>query len=374
MQAAKVKFRHGLFQAELKRRVDDYFDTTGLSRRDHPHLYLKTALIFGWFGTSYGLLVFVATNLWAGIGLALSLGLSMAAIGFNIQHDGNHGAYSGSKLINRIMALTLDLLGGSSYVWSWKHNVIHHSYPNISGADDDIDFAPIARLSPDQAQRPWHRFQHLYMWCLFGLLPLKWVFVDDYKALAIAKISAHRFPRPTNWNLLLLIAGKLFFYGWAIVLPLFFHPIGVVLVFFLLAQFTLGVTLGTVFQLAHCVEDAEFPRPIPGTDRMTSEWAVHQVETAVDFARGSVSLSWFLGGLNFQIEHHLFPQICHLHYPALSRIVEATCVDLGVRYAAHDSMGRAIVSHFRWLYLMGRPPAQSLPSSRSSRSSRLRAS
>jgi linoleoyl-CoA desaturase len=354
MPAQKVKFTPGIFQPEINRRVDEYFATTGLQRRDHPGMYFKTAMIVGWFVASYALLVFGAIGWVAGIALALSLGLAMAAIGFNIQHDGNHGAYSGSGLINRIMALTLDLLGGSSYVWTWKHNVIHHSYPNISGADGDIDFRPIARLSPHQEWRPWHRFQHVYMWLLFGLLPMKWVFIDDYRALVRGEIRGHRFPRAVKWNLLLLLGGKLFFLSWAIAIPLLYHPVKVVLPFYLLVEFTLGVTLGTVFQLAHCVEEASFPRPIVGTNRMASEWAVHQVETTVDFARGNALLSWFLGGLNFQVEHHLFPHICHMHYGALSRIVEATCADLGVRYSANDSMRSAIASHFRWLYLMGR--------------------
>jgi linoleoyl-CoA desaturase len=339
----------------LNRRVDHYFATTGLERRDRPGMYLKTALIVGWFVASYILLVFGSIGWLAGIALALSLGLAMAAIGFNIQHDGNHGAYSGSGPVNRIMALTLDMLGGSSYIWTWKHNVIHHSYPNIHESDGDIDFQPIARLAPDQAWRPWHRFQHVYMWLLFGLLPIKWVFIDDFVALARGEIRGHRFPRAQKWDLLLLLAGKLFFWSWALGIPLLFHPARLVVPFYLLVEFTLGVALGTVFQLAHCVEEASFPRPLLGTNRMQSEWAVHQVETAVDFARGNAALCWLLGGLNFQVEHHLFPHICHVHYPALSCIVEATCADLGVKYSAHESMRSAMASHFRWLYLMGRP-------------------
>jgi linoleoyl-CoA desaturase len=134
-----------------------------------------------------------------------------------------------------------------------------------------------------------------------------------------------------------------------------FHPPWVVLSLYGVAALTLGLTLSVVFQLAHCVEEAEFPVPRPDTGRIDRAWAIHQVETTVDFSRSSRVLSWLLGGLNFQIEHHLFPRICHVNYPAMSRLVEETCREFGVRYTEHRSLGAGLASHFRWLQRMGIP-------------------
>ena len=138
------------FHHEIRRRVDHYFTSTGRSRRDCPRMYLKTAVVLGWLATSYVLLVFFARSWWLALPLAISLGLAMAAVGFNIQHDGGHQAYSDRPWINRLMARSLDLLGGSSYFWARKHNAMHHSYTNITGHDDDIDLGFFGRLSPHQ--------------------------------------------------------------------------------------------------------------------------------------------------------------------------------------------------------------------------------
>lgn len=337
------------FHEELKRRVDDYFKTTGYSRCDLPYMYTKTAIMFGWFAISYGLLVFFASNGWQGLMAAISLGLAMAGIGFNVHHDGGHGAYSHRRFVNRFMAMTLDMLGGSSYFWKWKHNLFHHGYTNIAGADEDIDIGPLGHLSPDQPLYHIHRFQYLYMWLFYGFLPLKWYFFDDFRDWAQGKIGEHRVPRPRGWDLVVLLGGKLFFFGLAFGIPVLFHPLWQVVLFYGAASFTLGVTISVVFQLAHCVEEASFPRPLATTHRMVKEWAVHQVETTVDFARNVRLLTWYLGGLNFQIEHHLFPGICHVHYPALSAVVEPVCVQFGVRYFAHTTVRGALASHFRWL-------------------------
>jgi linoleoyl-CoA desaturase len=87
---------------------------------------------------------------------------------------------------------------------------------------------------------------------------------------------------------------------------------------------------------------------------MATPWAVHQVETTVDFARGSRVLTWLLGGLNFQIEHHLFPRMCHVNYPAIAPVVEQTCRDYGVDYKQNATLCSALRSHYRWLRAMGR--------------------
>ena len=154
-----------------------------------------------------------------------------------------------------------------------------------------------------------------------------------------------------------LLGGKALFFSLALAVPLLRHPLWVVLLFYLAISLVQGLTLSVVFQLAHCVEEAAFPLPRPGTARMPAGWAMHQVESTVDFARGNRLLSWFIGGLNFQIEHHLFPRICHVHYSALAPLVEETCREFGLRYSAHETFRAGVASHFRWLRRMGRPIA-----------------
>ena len=135
-----------------------------------------------------------------------------------------------------------------------------------------------------------------------------------------------------GWDLAVFLGGKTLFFSLALVLPLLMHPLWAVLLFYLAASLVQGLTLSVVFQLAHCVEEAAFPLPRQDTGRMETGWAVHQVESTVDFARRNRLLSWFIGGLNFQIEHHLFPRICHVHYPALAPLVEETCREFGLQY------------------------------------------
>jgi linoleoyl-CoA desaturase len=351
----ELKFPVGdRFYAELRRRVDRYFAGSALSRRDRPQMYLKTAVLIGWLAASYTLLVFFVATWWLAVPLAVSLGLAMAAMGFNVMHDGGHRSYSARRWVNSLMAMTSDLLGGSSYVWARKHNSIHHSYANITDYDDDINIGLLGRLSPHQRRLPFHRLQQYYLWLLYGLLPVKWLLFDDFHNVIVGRIGGHKLARPRGWDLVTFIGGKAFALTITFVVPMLFYPVWVVLAFYGIVSFVLGVVLSVVFQLAHCVEEAAFPLPESDTGRMATHWAVHQVQTTVDFARGNRFLSWFVGGLNYQIEHHLFPQICHVHYPELAAVVEGTCQEFGVRYQTHASFFAAVASHFRWLRRMGR--------------------
>ena len=346
---------HNEFQAELKRRVDEFFRTTGRRRRDVPQMYLKTAVLLTAFATFYVLLVFFAQTWWQALLFAALMGLATAGIGFNIQHDGGHQAFSDRPWVNKLTALTMDLIGGSSYLWHWKHVVYHHTYVNITGHDTDIDLGALGRLSPHQKRHWFHRWQHIYLWPVYGLMAVRWHLYGDFRDLVTGTIGTHRFPRPRGWDLVTFGAGKAVFLGLAFALPLAFHPVWVVALFYGAATVVLGIVLSVVFQLAHCVEGADFPMPEVGTGRIEHAWAIHQVETTVDFARRSRIVVWLLGGLNFQIEHHLLPKICHVNFPAMSGIVEQTCRDFGVRYTEHPSFRAGLASHFRWLRQMGMP-------------------
>ncbi|MGH7214655.1 MAG: fatty acid desaturase family protein [Tepidisphaeraceae bacterium] len=359
--APRLKFSASdAFLRELRHRVDAYFERTGRARRDCPQMYFKTASIMAWFFGAYLLLLFAVTSWWAIVPLAVVLGLSIAAIGFNIQHDAGHKAYSRRRWVNRVMALTLDMMGGSSYLWDWKHNSFHHTYPNIEGQDDDINIGFLGRLSPAQPHYWFHRLQGIYLWLLYGFLAIKWHLFDDFYNIAVGRIGGHKIPRPKGKDLVVFIVGKVVFFSLAFVIPILLHPVWAVLAVYAIAAFVSGVVLSVVFQLAHCVEAADFPVPVEsehGGERIETEWSVHQIQTTVDFARGNPVLSWLLGGLNFQVEHHLFHNICHVHYPALSKVVEEACREFGVRYSANRSFFAAVASHFRWLVQMGRPTA-----------------
>ncbi len=342
------------FRQELVRRVDEYFEARGIGRDGGWRILFKSALIGLWFAVSWALLVFWADAWWQMIPLTISLGLAMAGIGFNVQHDGGHRAFSRNRVINRMALWALDLIGGSSYFWHYKHNLAHHTYTNVAGVDEDIDAAPFLRLAPAQRRRWYHRFQHVYVWGLLVFFLPKWEVVDDFQNLIMGRVGGRKIPRPKGLDLLVFVAGKLAFLTWVLVLPLIFHSWPVVLAGYLLLAATVGITIATVFQLAHCVEGAEFFEPPGGDGKVERGWAEHQLATTVNFADRNRWLTWYLGGLNHQIEHHLFPRISHVHYPAIAPIVRAVCAEHGIEHRTKPTMRAAVASHVRFLRDLGR--------------------
>ncbi len=361
MGPANRRLRFGgdnAFHVELRRRVKAHLHATGRRERGCPAMYLKTAIILVAFLSTYGLLVFVATEWWQALVLAVLLAFTIVAIGFNIMHDANHEAYSDRPWINRLLGVTLDVVGGSSYFWRWKHNVFHHTFVNVIGYDTDINLAGLGRLTPHH-RRAWiHRWQHFYAWFLYGVMVIKWQLFDDFRLALTQRMGEHHCPRPRGSQLAVFVAGKLAFFLLAFALPLSLHAFSAVATVYAVTAVITGTLLGVVFQLAHCVEQADFPLEME-KGRMAAPWAVHQAETSVDFARDSRAASWLLGGLNFQIEHHLFSRICHVNYPAIAPIVEKTCRDFSVSYKHNATLLSALGSHYRWLRAMGRPEAAS---------------
>jgi linoleoyl-CoA desaturase len=339
------------FQNALQRRVDEYFVATRRPKQGGLHLYVKTGLILASFAVSYLLLVFAARNVWEGLPLVVVVGVMTALIGFNIQHDGGHQSFSPSRRANRLAAMALDLVGGSSYVWRWKHTVIHHRYVNITWFDNDINLNDLARVSPHHRRLWYHRWQHLYLWPLYGLEAHKLQLVDDFKYIIRGRLGYHCIPRPRGWELVLFILGKVIFFSWVLVIPMLFHPWWVVLFYYFVGGSVLGGLMVLIFVLPHLVGEADFPQP--DTRRIAIPWAVHQAQSTLDFARHNPVLTWLLGGLNYHKEHHLFPLICHTNYPALSKRVEETCRDFGIPYKEHKSFWAGIASHYRWIKRMG---------------------
>jgi linoleoyl-CoA desaturase len=345
------------FQHELRRRVSAHLRAIGRPERGGGRMHAKTALILASFACSYSLLVFVAAAWWQALPLAIVLALSTVAIGFNIMHDANHGAYSNHRWLNRAMGMSLDMVGGSSHFWQWKHNVFHHTFVNVVGYDTDINLVGLGRLTPHHPHLWFHSWQHLYVWFLYGAMVVKWHLYDDFRLALTGRMAQHTVPRPSGSQWLVFLGGKLVFISLAFVIPLLLHPAWAVAATYLVVAVVVGIVLAVVFQLAHCVEAADFPTEL-GAGRMATAWAVHQVETSVDFARDSGAACWLLGGLNFQIEHHLFPRICHVNYPAIAPLVEQTCREFGVKYKYNQTFLSALRSHVAWLRTMGRAPLE----------------
>ncbi len=364
MHASATYLPKSDFHRDLNARVDEYFSKTASgekttrSRKGGPAMWAKTAIILAWLTASYVALVFVVDTTAAAIAAAVSLGLAMAGVGFNIQHDGNLGAYSERPWVNHMMALTLDLLGGTAYYWHYKHNIAHHTHPNVDGHDDDIQIGPVARMSPHQRWYPLHRFQHFYVWILYGFLAIEWQLTGEFRNFfSKDRYGQTKVPRPNGRESVIFWVGKVVFFTLAFGIPLWRHSVGAVIGLYLVAAGTLGLVLAVVFQVAHCSQEADFRQVTVADPTVPRGWAEHQVETTVDFAQGSRFLCWYLGGLNFQIEHHLYPKVSHVHYPHLAPIVRQTCAEHGVRYRSHEGFMPAIASHWRLLRTLGSSPA-----------------
>lgn len=346
------------FRKELHKKVYEYLDNCGKPIRAPLAMYRKTAILLAWLALAYTALVFISSSWWQALLSSALMAAAIAGIGFNIPHDAGHGSYSGNAAVNRGMAFVFDIMGASSYCWHWKHNVLHHGWTNVPGVDDDINVGPLARLAPQQKHYGFHRLQQYYLWGLYGLTTLKWQLVDDFKDIILGRIGPRQIPRPKGMELVLFFVGKATWATIFLVIPLMFHSFGTVLTMYLVTNAILGVITSVVFQMAHTVEEADFVPPPPGApeERIQNEWAAHQAETTVNFAPRNRFWTWYLGGLNYQIEHHLFPSVSHQHYPDIAPIVEQTCRAHNVGYYTHPSFRAAIASHFRYLREMGKPP------------------
>lgn len=328
--------------------------------RARRRLHRKAAFIIVLVLTSYGALVFAPVGFVLQVVLALVLVVASVAMATSVMHDGNHGAFSESKRVNRVAGWSSDLLGASSYLWRFKHNRLHHGNTNVVGFDQDIDQVPFARLAPQQPWRPWHRYQHLYMWVLYGFLVMQWFVASDYSVLLRGKQGSHPLPsKPTRGQVALILLGKLLHAGWALVLPMFFHPWWAVLAFYLASSWLVGFLLANFFQLAHCVDRAEFFTA--EAPRRGADFELHQLRTTVDIrCRVPVVarfVHWVMGGLDFQIEHHLAPKLPHTIYRTVAPQLEAVCAARGVTYRTHVSVTAAVRAHARWLRQMGRRPS-----------------
>ncbi|MER3463864.1 MAG: acyl-CoA desaturase [Chitinophagaceae bacterium] len=353
---AKVSFnnRSQVFAQSLKNSIDQYFQTNGLKKTGDWRLYIKALTLIPAALLIYSFLLLGTYEPRVGIALVMILGVTLSSIGFNVMHDACHGSYSSKKWVNNILGFSLNALGGNAFFWKQKHNILHHTYTNIAGLDDDIAQSKLVRQSPAQEWKPIHRYQHIYLPIAYSMTIFMWVLVRDFDKYFKGKIQNTAIqPMNTKEHIIFWIS-KVFYIFFYIVLPIICLGFKTWLIGFLIMGVIMGIVLAYVFQLAHAVEGPEFDAVGIEDKVIETEWAVHQIKTTANFAPNDRVLTWLVGGLNYQVEHHLFPRISHLHYPAISKIVRAECAKHNLPYHSFNTMGAAIVSHMRIMKKLGK--------------------
>ena len=343
------------FYGTVRQRVEEYFRERNLSKNANATMVFKTVLFLGSLTACYLLIMLMDFPWYANLVLVSVLGLSAAFIGLNISHDAIHGSYSKHPIVNKILGFSFNMVGANAYMWSIMHNVVHHTFTNIPGIDEDIEPIPLIRISPDQKLKKIQRYQHIYAYFFYGLTSISWVLMKDFKKFYQKKIGNYDNKHHEPIEYFNLYFFKALYFTLFLVLPLVFLNMAIwkILLGFFIMHIFCGMTLAIVFMMAHIVEGPEFPSA-GDAGVIDRPWAVHQMHTTADFARDNPFVNFFCGGLNFQIEHHLFPQVCHVHYQPISKIVEHTAKEFNLPYHDNPTFTGAIQSHTRLLKKFGR--------------------
>ncbi|KQO32894.1 fatty acid desaturase [Flavobacterium sp. Leaf82] len=346
------------FFRTLNSRVNNYFKENNIQKTGNWKLHLKAVILFAVFLTPYFLILTLNMPFWAQLLLNILMGVGMAGIGMNVMHDGNHGSYSSKSWINKIMGGSIYVLAGNVHNWQVQHNVLHHTYTNIHGHDEDLDAGRIIRFTQNAEWQRFHKFQHYYSFFLYGLLTFNWALTTDFKQMKNylkRKLSYGTPQSPAKLWTVLVITKIIYVLIW-MVLPML---LGVtwwkVIVGFFVMHYVAGLILSIVFQLAHVVEETS--NPVPNEDgEMENTWAIHQLYTTANFAPKNKIVNWFTGGLNHQIEHHIFPNISHIHYGKIAEIVKQTAIECNLPYHEFRTMRGAVVAHYKHLRDLGMKP------------------
>lgn len=348
------------FTSTLNKRVGEYFKNHGVARHANAEMVVKTICMFAMYFVPYGLIIGGVVVHPAGlVALVAIMSLGLAGIGLSVMHDANHGAYAKKKWLNTLIGYSLNLVGANCFNWKIQHNVLHHSYTNVHEEDEDISPRGVLRFTPHSDWRKIHRYQYVYAWFLYGLMTIVWMVFKDFdrlvryhKAGLTKKDNSHM---GREW--IILITTKLVYITYIVVLPLLFTslPWWYILIGILIMHYIAGFLLAIIFQPAHVVEGAAFPLP-DENDTLENNWNVHQLHTTTNFGNNSRWFSWYVGGLNFQIEHHLFPNICHVHYRKIAGIVKDTTQEFGLPYKSIRTFFGALLSHARLLKQLGVKP------------------
>ena len=356
-----IKFKTGeeiKFFQTLRERVDAYFQERNLSKNANAAMIVKTIVLLSAYILPFVAILTIPMSFGVSLLLWLLMGWAMAGIGMSIMHDANHGAYSANHKINRIIGQTLNAIGGTADNWKIQHNLLHHTYTNIQGIDEDIDTKVILRFSPHAKHRKIHKAQWWYAFGLYAISTIYWAAIKDFKQhLMYRKRGLHKGTKSEHNRIFIyLTLTKVFYFSMFFGLPLLLGlPFWQILLGFVTMHVACGLILSLVFQLAHTVEETHFGLP-DEEGNMEDSWAVHQLRTTMNFACRNKWLSWYVGGLNFQVEHHLFTRICHVHYPAIQPIVRDTAKEFGLPYLEKRTFGGAFNSHVSFLKSLGRLP------------------
>ncbi len=348
------------FWTVLKNRVEAHFEENNISRNHNSAMVVKSVILMSAYILPFVAILVLQPGFWPSFALWCLCGLAMAGIGMSVMHDANHGAYSRNKKVNTFIGYSLNLLGGSSHNWKLQHNILHHTYTNISGLDDDIDDKLGMRFSPHTKLRGFQKLQFLYAFLFYGIITLYWVSLKDYvQYIRYTRNGVNPNTKAQNMGLLAKITiNKLSYFFVTLFLPIYLLeiPAWEIVVGFISMHFIAGVILSVVFQMAHTVEHTTHPMP-DEHGSIDNTWAIHQMNTTVNFARDSKWISWYVGGLNFQVEHHLFPKICHVHYPEIAHIVKETALEYNVPYLENGTFMEALRSHIITLKRFGHLPS-----------------
>ena len=346
-----IKFqraKEGEFYSIVKGRVEEYFREKKISRYANWKIHSKILLFF----TLYLLLIGVIfSNALTGVSLIACyavLGFVTSLICCNFCHDVMHGAYFSSPKLTKLLGYVYDLNGMSSGMWKISHNLRHHTFTNIPGVDEDIDKAILLRLSPTDKLYPFHRFQHIYAFLLYFFTSLNWAYYGDIKSFIEERKNISRQETLTFFALKALNLLIFLF----LPMVLLSAPNWQIFLGFLSMHFVGGFFSAIIFQLGHVVENVSFPEPDP-QGHIQNRWAIHEMQTTSNFGTDSKFWGWFVGGLNYQIEHHLFPYICHVHYPEICKIMKQTAHECQVPYHEQPTFTSAILSHIRMLKKFG---------------------
>ncbi len=358
-----VSKQHDFFTT-LNQRVNSYFKSNNISRNANLSMVIKTIAMFALYFVPYGLMISGLTpSLFFYYGLNLMMGIGLAGIGMSVMHDANHGAYSSKPWVNNLLGYSLNLVGGNAFNWKVQHNVLHHTFTNIEGVDEDITPRGVLRFSPHTPWKSFHRFQFIYAWFFYGLLSFVWIVFKDYGRLLKYKNDGMvEKQKTTAWKeWLILLGSKVFYYAYMIAIPMLLLPFAWyhILLGFLTMHYVAGFILAIIFQPAHVIEGTEYPLP-DDKGNIYNAWAIHQLHTTTNFAQKNKLLSWYVGGLNFQVEHHLFSNVCHVHYKDLSAIVKQTAIEFGLPYKTKETFREAMVGHYRILKELGQKEMNSL--------------
>ena len=351
MKLPVVKFSrdNSGFGKVLRERVDKYFVETGKKRYGGFQMYLKTFIMLSLYFIPWAIFTFAGLEGGAFWVAEIVMGFGLAGIGLNIMHDGNHNSYSNKPWINKLMGRTIDLVGANAEMWMIQHNVLHHTFTNIDGLDEDIDPASVLRFNPNKPLYKIHRFQHIYAWFFYSLMTIFWMLPKDWMSLSRyhKKDLIKTTGRSTTALFFHMLWTKALYFGYSLVLPLIFSglPWHYIVLGWLVMHAVAGFLMAIIFQPAHVMEHNVFPQVGEEGLQLDSTRLEHQLQASANFGMKNRVLSYLCGGLNFQIEHHLFPNICHVHYKALSEIVRDTANEFKLPYRGDMTFRDALVLH-----------------------------